>query len=307
MNLIFQAHQRGKPVLWRFSAGWAFLALGVLSLGFSALSVSVGYWYGVNGHSSSASFLDSWNQELALQRKELNIVKSETDASVRALTQRIGQIQAHVTRLDALGQRLVNMAALDNDEFSFDQVPALGGPEMFDGVSSLKVVGLEETISNLASQLDDREQQLVVLEQLILNLNLQAEVLPSGRPVIKGWLSSRYGMRTSPFNGLQQMHKGIDFAGRYGSEIIAVAGGIVTFSGKNGSYGYMLEINHGDNYSTRYAHNDKNLVKEGDAVRKGQVIALMGSTGRSTGPHVHFEVLQSGRQVNPSKFIQKSQ
>ena len=158
----------------------------------------------------------------------------------------------------------------------------------------------------LGYQLDNREAQLGVLESVLMNQNLKERVYPQGRPVKSGWLSSYFGRRTDPFTGKPANHTGIDFAGRMGAEIIAVADGVVTWSGDRYGYGIMVEINHGNGYSTRYAHNSENLVGVGDEVRKGQVVALMGETGRATGPNLHFEVLQDGRRVNPVKFIRES-
>ena len=160
--------------------------------------------------------------------------------------------------------------------------------------------------SDLSAQLEDRNKQLHVLETMMMNRNLQAEVMPAGRPVTRGWLSSYFGMRTDPFTGRLAFHSGIDFAGRLNSDIIAVAAGVVTFAGPRNGYGNLVEINHGNGYSTRYGHSRKLLVKVGDTVKKGQVIAMMGSTGRSTGPHVHFEVLKNGHTIDPKRFIQAS-
>ncbi len=302
MNIIILTSAKGKPVRRQISTRFQFTVLGVFFLGICASLAYTGYWYGDSKRATV--YVQTWGEELEFQRNELGLVKQETRADINALTRRLGQMQGHITRIDALGQKLVQMADLDSDEFSFATVPSLGGPETIDSFQSLRIPGLENVISKLSSQINEREQQLTVLEQLIMNRNLAAEVLPSGRPIKKGWLSSGYGKRTSPFTGNQQFHKGVDFAGKKLSEIIAVAGGVVTYSGKQGAYGHLLEISHGNNYSTRYAHNAKNLVEEGQAVKKGQLIALMGSTGRSTGPHVHFEVLKDGRQINPVKFTQ---
>ncbi len=144
------------------------------------------------------------------------------------------------------------------------------------------------------------------MEDLVLNENLQKEVEPSGRPITKGWLSSYFGMRTHPISGRREMHKGIDFAGSMGGQVIAVAKGVVTYSGKRYSYGNLVEIAHGNGYSTRYAHNSRLMVSVGDTVEKGFQIAEIGSSGRSTGPHVHFEVIKNGREVNPIPFIRAS-
>jgi murein DD-endopeptidase MepM/ murein hydrolase activator NlpD len=159
-------------------------------------------------------------------------------------------------------------------------------------------------LDELTSQLDDRQQQLSVLESVLINQNLHDEVIPTGRPILKGWVSSRYGKRADPFTGKQEFHKGIDLAGKKGSAVIAVASGVVMWSGDRYGYGNMVEINHGNGYVTRYGHNEETLVKIGDTVRKGQQIATMGSSGRSTGPHVHFEVWNNGRTEDPIRFIQ---
>ncbi|UCE89604.1 MAG: M23 family metallopeptidase, partial [Pseudomonadota bacterium] len=135
---------------------------------------------------------------------------------------------------------------------------------------------------------------------------LQAEVMPAGRPVKRGWLSSYFGKRTDPFTGRRVHHAGVDFAGKLGSDVVAVAAGVVTYSGKRYGYGNLVEIDHGNGYSTRYGHNRENLVKVGDTLKKGHLIAKMGSSGRSTGPHVHFEVLLNGRAVNPKKYVHAS-
>jgi murein DD-endopeptidase MepM/ murein hydrolase activator NlpD len=136
-----------------------------------------------------------------------------------------------------------------------------------------------------------------------MDRSLHERIMPSGRPVRNGWVSSGYGMRTDPFTGKKEFHEGIDFAGKEGSRVLAVADGIVSWAGWRKGYGKMVEITHGNGYATRYAHNEKLLVSVGETVKKGQTIALMGSTGRSTGPHVHFEVVHNDREVNPAKYV----
>ncbi len=158
----------------------------------------------------------------------------------------------------------------------------------------------------LANQIEDREQQLATLDALMAKRKIQREIFIAGRPIKKGWMSSRYGRRTDPFNGRIAWHAGVDFAGKMGSDIVSVAAGVVTWSSKRSGYGQMVEVNHGGGFSTRYAHNSENLVKVGDIVQKGQVIALMGSSGRSTGPHVHFEVYKHGRAVDPASYIHRT-
>jgi murein DD-endopeptidase MepM/ murein hydrolase activator NlpD len=205
-------------------------------------------------------------------------------------------------RLDALGRKLVHMASIDKAEFNFDQTPAVGGPETVSN-QGLAPDELSAAIDQLSFELESRENQLVVLENLVLDENLQKEVQPSGRPITKGWISSYYGMRTHPLSGRREMHKGIDFAGKLGGKVIAVAKGVVTYAGKRYGYGNVIDIAHGNGYTTRYAHNSRLLVSVGDTVEKGFQIAEIGSSGRSTGPHVHFEVLKKGREINPVRFI----
>jgi murein DD-endopeptidase MepM/ murein hydrolase activator NlpD len=160
-------------------------------------------------------------------------------------------------------------------------------------------------MQNLDRDLDNREAQLGVLEGVLMGQSLEERVLPQGRPIKTGWMSSYFGRRTDPFTGKPANHKGVDFAGKAGAEVIAVADGVVTWSSKRYGYGELVEINHGNGYATRYAHNSENLVAVGDEVRKGQTVALMGDTGRATGPNLHFEVLQDGRPVNPVNFIRQ--
>jgi murein DD-endopeptidase MepM/ murein hydrolase activator NlpD len=278
------------------------LMIGVLGL---VISGSAWVGYGLNPNQDKQALIDEWQAVVRSQQVQLSHIREEADADIDALSSRIGLLQAHVMRLDALGRKLVKMASIDSKEFNFDSSPPLGGP----ATTADKVVEpdeLSKAIDKLGLQLNDRENQLIVMEDLVLNKNLQKEVEPSGRPITKGWLSSYFGMRTHPISGRREMHKGIDFAGSMGGQVIAVAKGVVTYSGKRYSYGNLIEIAHGNGYSTRYAHNSRLMVSVGDTVEKGFQIAEIGSSGRSTGPHVHFEVLKNGREVNPIPFIRAS-
>lgn len=246
-----------------------------------------------------------WSRKLEDQRKQVAAAKRELQERLDALAGRVGQMNAHVIRLDAMGRRLTEMAKLDKGEFNFDSPPAMGGPEgLVEGalVGSTDISGM---LDSLSQQIKDRERQLSVLESLISTRNLSTQIVPGGRPVTQGWISSYFGHRPDPFTGRNAFHRGVDFAGRVGSQVVAVASGVVTYSTDRFGYGRTVEINHGNGYVTRYAHNQKALVKVGDTVQKGQAIALMGSTGRSTGPHLHFEVLRNGRAVDPMRFVKE--
>jgi murein DD-endopeptidase MepM/ murein hydrolase activator NlpD len=244
-----------------------------------------------------------WGQTLETQRTQVLATKQQLQEKLDALASRVGLMNAHVIRLDALGKRLTDMANLNKGEFNFERAPAQGGPEgLLDGVAA-RAPDLVNMLDDLMRQIQDRERQLAVLENLIATRNLNRKIVPNGRPVNQGWISSYFGGRADPFDGRAAFHKGVDFAAPEGSDVVAVASGIVTWSRDRFGYGKVVEINHGNGLVTRYAHNQKNLVNVGDTVEKGQTIALIGSTGRSTGPHLHFEVLKGGRQVNPMSFI----
>ena len=268
-------------------------------------SAAVYLGYTLNPDQDNQALIKEWQTDVRQHQVQLKNIREEADADIDALASRIGLLQAHVMRLDALGRKLVHMARIDKAEFDFDSTPALGGPETRPN-KVLQPDELSKAIDRLSLKLEDRENQLSVLENMVLDQNLKKEVVPSGRPITKGWLSSYYGMRTHPISGRREMHKGIDFAGKLGGQVIAVAKGVVTYAGKRYSYGNLIEIAHGNGYSTRYAHNSRLLVSVGDTVEKGFQIAEIGSSGRSTGPHVHFEVIKNGREINPVRFIRAS-
>lgn len=249
----------------------------------------------------------AWNENLSQQKSEVKETKRQAQEKLSALTLRVAELQARIVRLDALGERLTTIAKLDSGEFDFSQVPALGGPETTDDFgAAYQPPGFLDVIDNLTNQIEDREQQLETLEALMAKRKIQSDIFIAGRPVKKGWMSSRYGRRTDPFNGKVAWHQGVDFAGKEDADIVSVAAGVVTWSSDRSGYGLMVEVNHGGGFSTRYAHNKNNLVKVGDVVKKGQVVALMGSSGRSTGPHVHFEVFKNGRPVDPASYIHRA-
>ncbi len=282
---------------------WYHIAIPALVLLLMSGSL-VGLGYYLGAHRDPSPLLADWQQELLLQKQQIEHARQQAEADVEALARRIGELQGHITRLDALGSKLVKMAGLDGKEFDFSREPAVGGPENDQQGAGWQRSDLLATINELAEQVARREEQLRVLDGVLLSHRLRKEVKPAGRPITRGWLSSYYGMRTDPFTGKPEFHRGIDFAGKQGSDVVAVAGGVVTWAGKRYGYGNMVEINHGNGLVTRYGHGEKILVQVGDTVKQGQVIMKMGSTGRSTGPHVHFEVLRHGRHLNPIRYIQ---
>ena len=232
----------------------------------------------------------------------------QSSADVVALTIKIAELQSHVLRLNALGNRLADEANIPEEEFNFNALPASGGPilqntDKSELTSEKSLASMLIEIIALESQLTNEEKQLKLLESLTLGHHIENSRYLSGRPISKGWLSSYFGIRKDPFNGRPAMHKGVDFAGKEDADIIATASGVISWSAKRHGYGNLIEINHGDGYKTRYGHNKVLLVNVGDVVSKGQVIAQMGSTGRSTGPHVHYEILRNDKQINPIKYV----
>jgi murein DD-endopeptidase MepM/ murein hydrolase activator NlpD len=303
VNILFLSSKKGKMGSLNMGKPLHFLLLVIAVTGFGAGTTYLGYT--LNPPQNNQALIEEWQQKIRQQQVRLDHIGEEADADIDALSSRLGLLQAHIMRLDALGQKLVHMANIEKGEFDFDNTPALGGPET-GSQEALQPAELALAIERLALELANREDQLDVLEDIVMIENLNKEVQPSGRPLLKGWLSSYYGMRTHPITGRYEMHKGIDFAGKMGGEVIAVAKGVVTFSGRRYGFGNVIDIAHGNGYTTRYAHNSRLLVSVGDTVEKGFQIAEIGSTGRSTGPHVHFEVLKNGRQIDPVKFIRAS-
>jgi murein DD-endopeptidase MepM/ murein hydrolase activator NlpD len=227
--------------------------------------------------------------------------------SLDAMAIRVGQMQAQVQRLDALGARLTKLAGMKPTEFQFSEPPAMGGPMVPSAEKKISENGLNEQLDRLGRVVNDRSDKLTALETMMMQNQLSRRLLPSMPPVRTGYYSSNFGWRIDPFTGQMAMHEGVDFVANAGTPIYASAGGVVDYAGLDSSYGNMVEIDHGNNIVTRYAHASKVLVKVGQVVRRGQEIAEVGTTGRSTGNHLHFEVRYKGVAQNPVRFLQKSE
>jgi murein DD-endopeptidase MepM/ murein hydrolase activator NlpD len=234
-------------------------------------------------------------EALAAQREQLARVDGESRRSLDALAL---QLQAQATRLNALGDRLTQVGKLDDGEFDFASDPGLGGPEE-QLVGQGSPLPVQAGIDNLRAEFERQEAQLDVLENLLRDRKIDNALLPSGMPVAQGYIASGFGARTDPLDGHAGMHLGIDFDAPPGSPVLAVADGVVTYAGVRSGYGNVVEIDHGNGYMTRYAHNSEFVAQVGARVHAGDTIAKVGSTGRSTGPHCHFEVWLNGRPVNP--------
>jgi murein DD-endopeptidase MepM/ murein hydrolase activator NlpD len=246
----------------------------------------------------------AYARAIAQQKSDLQAARGQIDGKVDAIAARVGSLNAQLIRLDALGRRLTDLAGLNRGEFDFERAPPAGGPEgseMQGG--SVQVPELTNVLDTLEEQINDREQQLLALETLMASRELGQRIMPGGLPLIGGWISSHFGYRTDPFTGRGAFHAGVDFAGPPGSRVVAVGPGVVSYAGWKHGYGYTVEITHPTGYMTRYGHNSRNLVRVGQSVQKNDAIAVIGSTGRSTGTHVHFEVLRDGNVLNPNKYL----
>jgi murein DD-endopeptidase MepM/ murein hydrolase activator NlpD len=296
INIILFTNRGGRVLSFRFNP----LRIGLLVGTGMALLCVLGLYGGLQ---LGKDGLKQWQKVAEVQQLQIDDARKSARTHLDALTLRIGRMQAQMLQLNALGNQLVAQANLDKDEFDFNNPPAVGGPEDVAGLESIELPDFLSMLDELNVEMEDRGQKLSVLDTLLLDRSLHDRVMPSGSPVKNGWVSSGYGKRTDPFTGKKEFHKGLDLAGKEGSRVLSVGDGIVTWVGERTGYGNLVEITHGNGYVTRYGHNKKLLVAVGDPVKKGQQIAVLGSTGRSTGPHVHFEVVHNGQQVNPSKYL----
>jgi murein DD-endopeptidase MepM/ murein hydrolase activator NlpD len=239
------------------------------------------------------------------QDAEVARIRQDARRDLDALAVKLGQLQAQSVRLNALGERLTQVGKLDDGEFNFDEDPGQGGPEVTTEASAPAYAlpeSLGTSIDQLSGQFDTQQAQLEALRDMLMDRNIESSLRPTGMPV-NGYISSYFGGRPDPFSGHSARHTGIDIATPTGTPVTAVAEGMVTFAGQRSGYGDVVEIDHGNGYMTRYAHNSALVASPGQRVRVGDVIARAGSTGRSTGSHVHFEVWYHDRVVNPLAFV----
>jgi murein DD-endopeptidase MepM/ murein hydrolase activator NlpD len=246
---------------------------------------------------------------LADQRQEAQKTQQMIQGHLNAMAMRLGELQAQMLRLDGLGERLAKLAGLKPQELPSLQtgkVPGRGGAESSLPARPLSVQEFTDLMTKLAQQVDARTDQLGVLEALLVRDSTNRKFLPTLLPVVDGWFSSNFGYRIDPFTGLQSFHEGVDFPADTGTPIVAAASGKVIAAGYHPQYGKIVEIDHGNGLLSRYAHASQVFVSEGDLVMRGQRVATVGSTGRSTGPHLHFEVRLNGVPQNPARFLQAS-
>ena len=294
MSVTVFIQGRNGITRWQPSKRWF-----LLPIIFMATATSV-YRYSTEQFAYQQAKVDKSQQAREHQAQRVLELKNATELQLSLLATHVAKMQAKIVRLEALGQQVANDNLLD-DQFDFSTEVGVGGlSEQSNGVELNQLIA---DMNKLAFRIDNNNVQLSLLETVTMNHHIDDERYISGRPIDKGWLSSPYGLRSDPFNGSKSMHKGIDFAGKEGSNVTATAAGVVTWSGNIFGYGELVEIDHGNGLRTRYGHNKTLFVNVGDVVAKGDKIASMGSTGRSTGTHVHYEVLRDGKQIDPQKFV----
>ncbi len=277
--------------------------MAVLSLALLCGSTAAVYWFTLR---YAAEFRIPVLQRLVLAAQEAEAERGRTflQQNLNAMAVKLGEMQAQLTRLDALGERLSSLAGLRAQEFRFSEAPGLGGaaPTLMPP-QNLSLAEFGEKLAVVSRHVENRNDMLGVFEAQLFEAAVKKKLLPNIMPVEAPYQASSFGRRIDPFTGQWAMHEGIDFLADQGSPVVAAAGGVVQFAGLHPQYGMMIDIDHGDDLVTRYAHLSKLFVKEGDVVVRGRRVALSGSTGRSTGPHLHFEVRFRGAAQNPAKFL----
>ena len=299
MQLIL-INKSGEPSQFVLSS------LRIKILGFVAATVCVGLVFAgfllKQSDFVDAAVIETWRSKLSEQDDVVEQLREQSVARRQAVGRQIAEMQARLWRMEALASYMHETAGLPKDEFDFDAPVSQGGP-LNNEAQVLEVDNLDTQLASLSQRLKRRETELSILDQVLLGIYNDKGARPAGAPIVKGWMSSPYGERVDPISGKKAWHEGMDFAGAKGSEVIAVANGVVVFAGYRDGYGQMVEISHGKDLRTRYGHHEEVLVHAGQSVKRGDVIALMGNSGRSTGPHVHFEVLKEGRPVNPARYV----
>jgi len=303
MNIILVSKDLGKVKTINLSgaqaamiAGFMLLLMGAVSAGFQKFIFSA-----AATQKEESLVLGPQDQT---QREQEPKHDSYVRENLNAMAIKLGQMQAQLLRLDSLGERLAKLSGIKAQEFSFDQAPGWGGAVSVFPTQDLSLPELGKQVDELARRVDDRFDKLGVLESMMMQDRLSKKMLPSVSPVESGWYSSKFGWRIDPFTGKKAFHEGLDFNADTGTGILAAAGGIVVYSGFHPEYGNMIEIDHGNDLVSRYAHASKRGVKVGEVVLRGQKIGEVGSTGRSTGSHLHFEIRHRGVPQNPARFLQ---
>ena len=301
MNIILVSNNLAKTRSISLNGLHLLAAAAVISLLFvmavlTAEYVIVRFQPGRISNEMRAWLASAQNHE---QQKQQAYLRESLDTMAISL----GQMQARLLRLDSLGTRLVKVAGMKPQEIDFSNVPGQGGAYLPAGQQDISLSSMNQQLGELSTLLTDRGDKLAALETLLQQDRLRKKMLNTIPPVTSGYYSSNFGWRADPFTGKSAMHEGVDFVVPQGTPIHAAASGIVVYAAMHPQFGNLVEIDHGNDILTRYAHASKLLVEVGQVVKRGQLLSLVGSTGRSTGNHLHFEVRFKGLAQNPTRFL----
>ncbi len=283
-------------------AGWRAMLAAVCLVFVIAGALSAALYPLFTRHFMIPGMVEQWRERLAEQDARVQDLESQAMAESGAVGRQLAQMQARLWRMETLGVQVAEAARVPLDEFGFDLPAPQGGP-VGSCESVLESPDLRAAVDALAIDIRDGEDELQVLETVLGNQDYREEARLAGWPVERGWVSSPYGRRVDPISGKLAWHTGIDIAGRKGTDVVAIAAGVVVFAGWRDGYGNMVEIRHDNGYVTRYAHHQDLAVSAGDIVKRGDSLGVLGNSGRATGPHVHVEVLENGRHVNPAPYV----
>ncbi|RIX41016.1 MAG: M23 family peptidase [Rhodocyclales bacterium GT-UBC] len=244
------------------------------------------------------------NLLLSLQQRESEKTQEYIANNLQMMATRLGQLQAHVIQLDGLGERVSTLAGVKREPLAASGRSAQGGPYV---PAPMTAGELQREIERLASLVENRGSEFDMLESRLLEKRIKDRLLPTSLPVRSAELGSAFGVRNDPIAGLRAMHEGIDFNAEIGTPVLAAADGVVLSAVYHPEFGNVIDIDHGEGLLSRYAHLSRMDVKSGKLLKRGELIGAVGNTGRSTGPHLHFEVRQQGVAQNPALFLKKSQ
>jgi murein DD-endopeptidase MepM/ murein hydrolase activator NlpD len=302
LNIILVSGNLGKVRTLTLSGSR--LAMLATALVFGLVLVAAGAQYMLLRHAAQMQSPLVWSLFGSAAEEQQRRTESYLRENLNTMAIRVGQMQAQLLRLDSLGERLAKLSGIKPQEFFFDQVPGRGGAAPAWPLQDLSMSELSRQVEDLALGMDDRFTKLGVLESVVMQDQVTKKMLPTMLPIENGWYASNFGWRIDPFSGKNAFHEGVDFNAEPGTPVLAAAGGIVVFSDYHPEYGNMIEIDHGNDLLTRYAHASRRLVSVGEVVLRGQKIAEVGNTGRSTGAHLHFEIRDKGVPKNPARFLQ---
>lgn len=302
MQIILISDRLGKVRTVALSRRHLLLTIVLALFGAASLAAIV-YWASMR---FAVEFKVPAIRELlaATERRESERAREFMQQNLNAMAVKLGEMQAQLTRLDALGERLSAIAGVLPQEFRFSETPGMGGAQATSiPPYDLSLAEFNQRLAALSQGVENRSDMLGVLEAQLFFQAVNKKLLPTMLPVNAQFNASGFGMRIDPITGQQAMHEGIDFIADTGTSVVSAAGGVVQFAGFHPQYGHVIDIDHGNDLVTRYAHLSKMLVEEGAIVQRGRKIAEVGSTGRSTGSHLHFEVRFKGAAQNPMRFL----